>query len=90
MFPVMLQACLMSSLEQLRMDHKENLSEDILHQARIQQQNMDLDDCDISFNRTLIDIEDKIILLSGSDLKSFGIPQPNRNRDSSLPSEERA
>ncbi|GBN09154.1 hypothetical protein AVEN_240525-1 [Araneus ventricosus] len=50
--------------------------------------NTDLDYCDIIFNRALIDIENKIILLGGSDLKSFGHPQPNRNRDSVLPTEE--
>ncbi|GBO12163.1 hypothetical protein AVEN_14835-1 [Araneus ventricosus] len=77
LFAVMLQICSMSSPKQLWMDHKENLSEDILHKARIQQQNMDLDYCEAIFNRALIDIEDKIILLGGSDLKSFGLPQPN-------------
>ncbi|GBL83289.1 hypothetical protein AVEN_110618-1 [Araneus ventricosus] len=89
LFPAMLQTCSMSSTEQLWMDHKENLSEDILHKARIQQQNMELDYCDAIFNRALIDIEDKIILLGGSDLKRFGLQQPNRNHDSVLPSEER-
>ncbi|GBN30281.1 hypothetical protein AVEN_137091-1 [Araneus ventricosus] len=78
----------MSSVEQLWMNHKENLSEDIQHQACIQQENIDLDYCNIIFNRALIDIEDKIILLGGSDLKSFGFPQPNQNRDSVLTSEE--
>ncbi|GBM23366.1 hypothetical protein AVEN_258860-1 [Araneus ventricosus] len=88
LFAVMIKTCSMSSPEQLWLNHKENLSEDILNEARIQHQNMDLDYCDIIFNRALIDIEDKIILLGGSDLKSFGLPQPNRNRDSVLPSEE--
>ncbi|GBN38662.1 hypothetical protein AVEN_17117-1 [Araneus ventricosus] len=71
------------------MDHTENLSEDILHQALIQQQDMDLDYCGTIFNRALIDIEDKIILLGGSDLKCFELLQPRRNRDSVLPNEER-
>ncbi|GBN97890.1 hypothetical protein AVEN_19207-1 [Araneus ventricosus] len=83
----MLQTYSMSSPEQLWMNHKENLSEDILHQTRILQQNMDLDYCDI-FNRALIDIDDTIVSLGGSDLKSFEFPQANRNRDSVLPSEE--
>ncbi|GBN19355.1 hypothetical protein AVEN_61678-1 [Araneus ventricosus] len=65
----------------IMMKRKENLSEDILHQARIQLQNMDLYYCDIIFNRALIDTEDKIILLRGSDLKGLGLSQPNRNRD---------
>ncbi|GBL91003.1 hypothetical protein AVEN_184396-2-1, partial [Araneus ventricosus] len=77
LFAVMLQTCSMSSPKQLWMDHKKNLSEDILHQARIQKQNMDLDYCDAIFNRALIDIEDKIILLGTSDLKVFGLLQPN-------------
>ncbi|GBL87457.1 hypothetical protein AVEN_118390-1 [Araneus ventricosus] len=73
----------------LSLNHKEKFSEDILHQAHIKQQTMDLDYCDAIFNRALIDIEDKIILFSGSDLKGFELPQPSRNRDSVLPSEER-
>ncbi|GBO07088.1 hypothetical protein AVEN_244450-1 [Araneus ventricosus] len=44
---------------------------------------VDLDYCDAIFKRTLIGIEDKIILLGGSDLS-----QTNRNRDSVLPTEE--
>ncbi|XP_035223759.1 uncharacterized protein LOC118196414 [Stegodyphus dumicola] len=35
LFAVMLQTCSMSGPEQLWMNHRENLSEDILHQARI-------------------------------------------------------
>ncbi|GBM41021.1 hypothetical protein AVEN_180929-1 [Araneus ventricosus] len=70
----------MSFPEQLWMDHKENLSEYILDQARIQQQNMDLDYCDAIFNTGLNDIEDKIILLDGSDLKVVGLPQPSLNQ----------
>ncbi|GBN26052.1 hypothetical protein AVEN_122811-1 [Araneus ventricosus] len=61
----------------------------MLHQARIQQQNMDLYYCDAIFNKDLIDIEDKIILLCGSDIKGFGLPQTSPNRDSVLLSEER-
>ncbi|GBN38665.1 hypothetical protein AVEN_17120-1 [Araneus ventricosus] len=77
LLPVMLLTCSMSSPKQLWMDHTENLSEDILHQAGIQQQNMDLDYCGTIFNRALIDIEDKIILLGGSDLKCFdGLRNP--------------
>ncbi|GBM36282.1 hypothetical protein AVEN_98943-1 [Araneus ventricosus] len=37
LFAIMLLTCSMSSPEQLWMNHKENLSEDILHQALIQQ-----------------------------------------------------
>ncbi|GBL84437.1 hypothetical protein AVEN_117198-1 [Araneus ventricosus] len=69
--------------------HKETLSEDILHQARIQQKNMDLNYCDAICNRALIDIEDKIILIERSNLKRFGRPQSSRKRDSVLPSQER-
>ena len=69
------------------MNHRESLSEDMLHQARVEQQNMDLDYNEDIFNKVLIYIEDRIISLGGSGLKSFGLPQTIRNRDSTLPSE---
>lgn len=49
-------------------------------------QNMDLDYLDGIFSRALIDIKDKIILLGGSNIISFGLPHPNLSSDSVLPS----
>ena len=74
--------------QQLWIDHKENLSEDIiLHQARIQEQDLGLSYNDFIFNKALIIIEDKIKSLGASDLKSFGLPESNLNQDAQLSSE---
>ena len=57
LFAVVLQTCSVSVPEQLWLKHKENMSEDFLHQTRIDQQNMDLDYTDDIFNKILIYIE---------------------------------
>ena len=49
---------------------------------------MYLDYTDNIFNKAFIYIEDKIILLGGTDLRSFGLPQPIRSQDLAMPSEE--
>ena len=64
------------------------MSEDFLHQTRIDQRNMDLDYTDNIFNKALIYIEDKIILLGRTDLRSFRLPQLIRSQDLAMPSEE--
>ncbi|GFQ66810.1 ATP-dependent DNA helicase [Trichonephila clavata] len=75
----MLQVCALSNPNQLWINHRESLSEDILHQVRIQQQNMDLEFSTKIFNEALIIIEDKVRSLGGSDLKSIGLPPPDRD-----------
>ncbi|GFR12144.1 ATP-dependent DNA helicase [Trichonephila clavata] len=79
LFAVMLQVCALSNPNQLWINHRESLSEDILHQVRIQQQNMDLEFSTKIFNEALIIIEDKVRSLGGSDLKSIGLPPPDRD-----------
>ncbi|GFR18635.1 ATP-dependent DNA helicase [Trichonephila clavata] len=79
LFAVMLQVCAVSNPNQLWIHHQENLSEDILHQVRIQQRNMDLEFSTEILNEALIIIEDKVRSLGGSGLKSVGLPQPNRD-----------
>ncbi|GFR11183.1 ATP-dependent DNA helicase [Trichonephila clavata] len=66
LFAVMLQVCAVSNPNQLWINHQENLSEDILHQVRIQQRNMDLEFSTEILNEALI-IEDKVRSLGGSD-----------------------
>ncbi|GFQ65014.1 ATP-dependent DNA helicase [Trichonephila clavata] len=79
LFAVMLQVCAVSNPNQLWINHQENLSEDIMHRVRIQQRNMDLEFSTEILNEALIIIEDKVRSLGGSDLKSVGLPQPNRD-----------
>ncbi|GFQ94557.1 ATP-dependent DNA helicase [Trichonephila clavata] len=74
----MLQVCAVSNPNQLWINHQENLSEDILHQVRIQQRNMDLEFSTKILNEALI-IEDKVRSLGESYMKSVRLPQPNRD-----------
>ncbi|GFY68959.1 ATP-dependent DNA helicase [Trichonephila inaurata madagascariensis] len=79
MFAVVLQVCAVSNPNQLWIHHQESLSEDILHQVRTQQRNMDLEISTKIFNEALIIIEDKVRSLGGSNLKSIELPQPYRD-----------
>ena len=60
LFAIMLQTCAISNHQQLWDNHKENLAEDILHHAQVQNPNLELDYSDAIFNQALIIIEDKI------------------------------
>ena len=65
--------------QQLWDNHKDNLTEDILQHAQVQNPNLEQDYSDAIFNQALIIIEDKIKALGGSDLKTFGLPDPQRH-----------
>ena len=82
LFAIMLKTCHLSNPLELWMKHKENFSEDILHQTRILHNDMEMEYSDIIFNTVLVIIEDKLISLGGLELKSFGLPQPNRSGES--------
>jgi hypothetical protein len=87
LFAVMLQTCAVSNPRELWNIHREDLSEDILHQAKVRLNNMQLQYTEAIFNSALIIIEDKVISLGGSHLTNFGLPESIRNPDSMLPSE---
>ncbi|KFM75760.1 hypothetical protein X975_25623, partial [Stegodyphus mimosarum] len=82
LFVVMLQTCAMSNPHQLWSYHKNSLSVDLLHESRLQQNNMNLTYNEEIYNRALIMIEDKIRFLGGQNLQSFGLPEPKRNVES--------
>ena len=71
----------MSNPQQLWDNHKENLAEDILHHAQVQNPNLELDYSDAIFNQAVIIFEDKIKALDGSDLKTVGLSDPQRHND---------
>lgn len=87
LFAVMLLSCNMSNPLQLWENHKENLSEDILHQVQLQLNNTDINYNEIIFNKTLIMIENKIHSLGGKYLQTYGLPEPSREQESCLNNE---
>jgi len=63
------------------------MSEDILYQKQKLNIFEDLDCTDEIFNETLIIIEDGCLLISGKNLKQWGLTSPNRIQNTSLPTE---
>ena len=86
LFVIMLQNCNLSSPKTLWENHKQSLSEDILHNRRHQNPNIPVEFNDEIFNEALILLEDRLILLGGSNLKQHGLPVPDRKRQTT-PSE---
>ncbi|GBM05590.1 hypothetical protein AVEN_94849-1 [Araneus ventricosus] len=84
LFAVMLQTCSMSNPTEFWNLHKENMTEDILHEKRIRINNMDLTYTNEIFNKTLIALEDKIKASGGTNLKVFGLPEAQRDVNNSL------
>ena len=60
---------------------------DILHHAQVQNPNLELDYSDTIFNQALIIIDYKIKALGGSELKTFGLPDPQQHNDNELTNE---
>ena len=79
LFAILLIACRLSNPRQLWESHKESLAEDILMQACRQNPGMDLVYTSDMFNQALIFIEDKVVEMSGKDLKELGLPTPQRH-----------
>ena len=69
LFAVMLMTCEMSDPTELWLTFREDMCDDIIHQVRVNSQDMSLPYNDAIFNKGLIDIEDKLLEISGHDLQ---------------------
>nr|XP_042898738.1 uncharacterized protein LOC107440395 [Parasteatoda tepidariorum] len=74
LFAIMLQTCSIANLLELWNLQRENMLEDVLHQARIRSTDMDSNYDDAIFNQALILLENKVKELGGSGLKTYGLP----------------
>jgi len=63
------------------------MSEDILYRKQKLNICEVLEYTDEIFNKTLIIIEDGCLLVSGKNLKEWGLTSPNRTQNTSLPTE---
>ena len=78
LFVILLLVCGPSNPAQLWESYKENLTEDILIQARRENPGIVLDYTPDMFNQTLIILEDRALGMAGKDLKQLGLPTPQR------------
>ena len=85
LFSLLLHLCGLSDPLQLWMSHRESMSEDFLHQQRSLRHDLNLDFNEAIFNQALIDVEDKLLSLPGSqDLHTYGLPETNRSTELSM------
>jgi hypothetical protein len=79
LFAILMTTCRPFNPGQLLESYKESLAEDILMQARKQNTGMNLVYTSDMFNQALIFLEDKVLEISGRDLKQLDLPSPQRH-----------
>ncbi len=84
LFSIMLHNCDLSNPKELWEKHKENLSEDLLHQLQWENPGKDIPFSDSILNQALILIVDKIISIGSKPLKEIGLQSPIRNQESNV------
>ena len=78
----MLLNCELSKPLDLWQKHRDSMSEDFLFHYRNRHPNAQYNDA--IYNRSLIEIEDKINSLGGMSLENYGIPTPDREQENFL------
>jgi hypothetical protein len=78
LFAIMLASCGLSNPAVLWNAHRDSMTEDILHRARVQNPELAIHHSEALYNQTLILLEDKVQLLTGKSLSEYGLPEPNR------------
>ena len=82
LFSIMLHYCNLSSPYNLWLNYRESLAEDILYQHQQLQPQMTVQFNEEIFNHALVLLEDRVISLGGQALKDYGLPAPDRSRQS--------
>ena len=86
LFSLLIQWKVIASPQNLWEKYREEFAVDILHKYRTTNKNPNIQYSEHIFNEALILIEDRVLFLGGSNLKDYGLPQPNRNnREETLP-----
>jgi hypothetical protein len=79
LFAIVLTTCFPARAETLWNNHRDSMSDDILHQHRIRCNDLTIPFSDAIYNEALIDIEDHCITMANLPLSHFGMPSPNRS-----------
>ena len=75
LFAVMLITCEMSDPTELWLTFREDMCDDILHTVRVNSYDMSIPYNDAIFNKGLIEIEDKLLEISGHDLQYYRLSE---------------
>ncbi|GFT45397.1 hypothetical protein TNCV_247751 [Trichonephila clavipes] len=66
LFAILIVVCGLNKPITLWENHKEDMTEDFLHQARRNNPTKNIEYCDALFNNTLLILEDKILSITGT------------------------
>lgn len=84
LFVIILTACEPRNPLEIWMAFRDVISEDILHRYRQEVNNPEADFNEDIYNKTLCLIEEKVLLMCGQPLASYGLPAPTQGRDERL------
>ncbi|GBP65098.1 hypothetical protein EVAR_5244_1 [Eumeta japonica] len=78
LFAIVLTTCFPARAQILWENHKDSMTDDILHQHRIRCHDLTITFSDEMYNEALIAIEDLCIVIANLPLSNFGMNSPNR------------
>ncbi|XP_031333941.1 uncharacterized protein LOC116163953 [Photinus pyralis] len=78
LFAIIISTCFPSRPVQLWEQHKDAMTDDILHQARNASEHTELQYTAEMYNQSLIYIEDMCLMMANKLLNQLGLPSPNR------------
>ena len=84
LFGIILTACEPSNPVELWTAFRDALSEDFLHQHRREIHNPEAGFSDDIYNKALCTMEEKVILMGGQPLPTYGLPEPEHGVDARL------
>jgi hypothetical protein len=87
LFAIVLTTCFLARAETLWDNHKDSMSDDILHQHRTRCNDLTIPFSDAMYNKALIAIEDLCIIIANLPLSHFGMRSPNRSASDLINSE---
>ncbi|GFT40170.1 ATP-dependent DNA helicase PIF1 [Trichonephila clavipes] len=76
LFAILIAVCGLNKPITMWENHKEDMTEDFLHQARRNNPTENIEHCDALFNNTLLILEVKILSITGNKLALYGLPEP--------------
>ena len=79
LFAIVLTTCVPAPAETLWDNHKDSMTDDILHQHRTRCNDLTIVFSDAMYNEALIAVEDLCIIIANLPLSHFGMHSPNRN-----------
>ncbi|GFS58441.1 ATP-dependent DNA helicase [Trichonephila clavipes] len=76
LFAILIAVCRLNKPIALWENHKEDMTDDFLYQARRNNPTENIEYFDALFNNTLLILEDKILSITGNKQALYGLPEP--------------